>query len=123
MISYFSDSTVADGTYVTSYINRVDLVTAIQSDSTDTYFDSTSEIYKVYVYYTHEEGRQVKKIVHDGTNLSGQVLWSSNAKDGTWQKTKIIAFDEEMAQYELNRIKIGSEEDLTHSDGVITLNI
>ena len=122
-ISYFSDATVVDGTSVTSFINRDDLVAAIQGDSTDTYFDSTDEIGKVYVYYRHDEGRQQKKIVHTGPSLSGTVLWTDNARDGTWEKYRVLAFDGDGAQRDLNRSVIGTGEDATHLDGTIYLNI
>lgn len=125
-LNYFSDSTVGDGTYVNSYINISNLVTAIQNDSTDTYFDSTSEIGKVIVFYTHEDGRQLKRILHirdDSTNITGQTLWSAYARDGTWQKTKIKSYDRDGAYHELDRSAIGTGEDIIHASGNIYLNI
>lgn len=123
-LNYFSDSSKADGTYVTSYINKSELVTAIQNDSTDSYFDETAELGKIIVYYTHEDDRQQKKIVHelDGTNLTGQVVWSPYARDGTWQKTRIRSYDQDRAEHNLYRASIGTGEDVTHTSGFIYLN-
>jgi hypothetical protein len=122
-LSYFASSSVSDGVPVSSYINRQALVDLIQANYSDTYFDSTDEIGKVYVYYTHVDGRQVKKIVHDGTDLSGSVLWTSNARDGAWQKTMVKAFDKDGAERDMTRALIGTGEDATHTSGVTYLNI
>lgn len=123
-MSFFSDSTVADGTNVVSYINKTILVNAIQSDSSDNYFDSTDKLNKVYVYYTDPGNRELKSIRHeiDGTNLKGYVSWSPFAGDGTWQKIKVKAYDLENALHVLNRAAIGSGEDITHSSGIMHLN-
>lgn len=125
--SYFSASSVGDGTNVTSYVNLPVLVTAIQDSSSDTYFDSTSELGKVVIHYLHEDGRQQKKIYHfrgssDTTTLSAQISWSSFSRDGAWQKVKIRSYDREGAQHILNRSDIGTGEDATHTSGVIYLN-
>lgn len=123
-LSYFADSSKADGAYVTSYINKPVLVTAIQNDGTDTYFDSTSEFGKVVTYYVHEDGRQNKRVIHniDGTNLTGRVMWSEDARDGIWQKTQIKSYDKDGATHVLTRSSIGTGEDVTHTSGFIYLN-
>jgi len=122
-ISYFSQASVGDGTAVISTINRTDLVTAIQTHNPDTYFDSTDEIGKVYVYFRHQDLRQQKKIVHSGTGLTGTVSWTLNAHDGAWEKYRVLAFDNDGAEHDLPRSIIGTGEDATHSGGVTTLNI
>jgi len=123
-LSYFTEGTVADGEIATSKIDKADLVTAIQNKGTDSYFDTEAELSKVYVYYYHEDGRQNKKIVHetDGSDLVGTVSWTSNARDGFWEKTKIKVFDHDGAVVFLNRSDIGTSEDLSHSDGSTILN-
>ena len=122
-LNYFSDATVSDGTYVTSTLDTSALVSAIQAYSPDTYFDATSKIGEVFVYYTHEDNRQVKRIIHDATAHQGSVYWSTNARDGTWQKNRILAFDTDGAQRELPRSAIGTAEDATHTSGKIYLNV
>ena len=71
----------------------------------------------------HQDGWQKKKIEHtvDGTNLSGSVLWTPNARDGLWEKNRIVAFDSNGAQRELTRAMIGNGEDCSHSAGTMTL--
>jgi hypothetical protein len=123
--SSFSDSTVADGTYTTSFINPASLVSTIQSSSPDSYFDSTDKLGQVYVYYTHQDGRQQKRLIHnyDGAIMQAPVHWTSNARDGTWQKTSIVVYDKDGAYHELSRSVIGSTEDLDHTSGNIFLNV
>jgi len=121
-ISYFNQGSVADGTGVISYIHKADIVSAIQADSPDTYLDSTSELNKVFVYYRDSGHRQDVRIVHTGTNLSGNASWSSGARDGTWEKYHIIAFDSNGARHDLGRTAIGTAEDIVHSSGTMTLN-
>lgn len=122
-LSYFNQSSVGDGTSVTSYCDSSAIITAIQSNVADTYFDSTSELSKVDVFYTHEDGRQKKRVTHrvDGTNITGSVLWAPGARDGLWQKSRIIAYDANNAQQELTRSVIGTGEDCSHSANVMTL--
>lgn len=121
-LSYFSTSPVADNTSATSIINPTALISAIQTAHPgDIYFDTTSELGPVYVYYTHTSGRQQKKVIHDLTRQA-QVQWSNYAQDGTWEKTKIKAFDRDGASIILERSDIGASEDLTHSGGLIYLN-
>lgn len=122
-LSSFNVPSAGDNTSVTSSVNPSALVSLIQSVYPgDTYFDSTSEVGPVYVYYTHSAGRQQKRLVHDPVNHQASVQWSSYAQDGTWQKTKIKAFDKDGAFVYLDRSSIGTGEDLTHSDGTIYLN-
>jgi len=124
-MSFFSDSSVADGTYTTSFINPVSLVSKIQSSSPDNYFDSTDKLGQVYVYYTHEAGRQKKRLIHDydGAVMKASACWTSNARDGTWQKTSIFVYNKDGAYHELSRSVIGSAEDLDHTSGSIFLNV
>lgn len=120
--SFFSDSSVADGTNALSYINKETLVSMIQTDSPDIYLDTTDEISRVKIFYTHQDNRQKKIISHDGPDLIGSVSWSPIARDGTWQKTKVIVFNHEGSRHELNRAAIGSAEDIIHASGVMYLN-
>lgn len=124
-ISYFTTASIADTIIATTYINKPILIAAIQSDYTDTYFNSTNQLYKVYVYYMHQDGRQQKKLVFNldiGNNLVAQISWSTYARDGTWQKTQVKAFDPDGATHVLYRAAIGASEDLTHGSGTMTLN-
>ena len=123
-LSYFSANNVLDGTSVVSYINWTDLVTAIQNDYVDTYFDSTSKITRADVYYYQQpDGRQVKQIRHTGSFLTGNVSWSSFARDGTWAKNRIMVYNHDGATHNLTRAAIGTSEDIVHSDGTMILNI
>jgi hypothetical protein len=122
-LNYFSNGTVADGTNVTSYINQSNLISAIQSDYSDPFLVATNQIGKVYVYYQHSAGREQKKLIHTGSNLSSVVQWSPYALDGTWQKIKVKAFDNEGASHIIYRNIIGAGEDVTHSSGSIHLNV
>jgi hypothetical protein len=121
-LSFFNASSVLDGTSVVSHVNLPELVTAVQADSSDVYFDSTSKINTVNVYYGLQGGRQVKKIVHEGPDMTNSVSWSSWARDGTWQKVRVRVFDSDGAMHDIHRAVIGSSEDITHSDGTIFLN-
>ena len=87
------------------------------------YIYVSTKIGKVYVYYQHSAGREQKKLIHTGSNLSAVVQWSPYALDGTWQKVKIKAFDNEGASHIIYRNIIGSGEDITHSSGSIHLNV
>lgn len=122
--SFFSSGTVADGNAIISTVNNAFLVNLIQSYVSDPYFNSTSELYEARIYYTHIDGRQKKMIRHILSNglLSGSVFWVVGAHDGTWQKTKIKVFDTNGASVQLSRAIIGTNEDLSHSLGVMTLN-
>jgi hypothetical protein len=122
-ISYFDQATVSSDSTVISRINRSELITKIQSIETDTYFDSTAEITKVNIYYYHQDGRQKKKIVHAGPDLTGNASWTYNAHDGTWSKGRVKVFDSDGAIRYLFADTIGSSEDITHSGGQMDLNI
>lgn len=123
-LSYFDSSSVSDGVYVTSTINRTELVSAIQGASPDTYFDSTDEIGKVVVNYLHQDGRQQKQLIHDEQTHQISVRWSAFARDGTWQKHRIKAYDLDGAIFNLTRTYIDStSNDIFHSDGTMSLNI
>lgn len=121
-LNYFDRTSVSDGTAAYSTIDLSTVVSTIQGLGADTYFDSTAKIGTVYVYYTHEDGRQQKKLIHDSTAHQAFVSWSSNARDGTWQKTRLKVFDHDGAIVYLERATIGTSEDLTHSGGQTTLN-
>lgn len=123
-LSYFDRTSVNDGTSATSTINLSAMVTALQTAYPgDTYFDSTTKIGYVYVYYNHTAGRQVKKVVHDPITHTGTAQWSSYAKDGTWQKNQIKVFDKDGAYDILYRANIGTAQDITHASGKTNLNI
>jgi hypothetical protein len=121
-LNYFNVASVTTDVDATSTIDQADLVTAIQNKGVDDYFDTTNELGKVYIYYTHEDGRQQKKLRHDSVTHQAVVNWSEFARDGTWEKTQVKAFDHDGATTFLYRSDIGSAEDLTHSDGTTTLN-
>jgi len=108
-IGYFSSGSVVDNNLITSYVDASALVTAIQNHSTDLYFDTTAEIVKAAVYYTHSDNRQVKKILHEGTPLTGTTSWSSFARDGTWAKSRILVHNHEGATHDLPRSAIRAE--------------
>jgi hypothetical protein len=118
--NYFPTSSISDGTSTLTYVNGSVLISSIQNDSTDSLFGSVPRIGKVYVYY--QNGRQQKKIRYN-SSLVSSVSWSTNARDGTWQKTHIKVFDNDGAVHVLNRNSISVSEDLFHSNGAITLNV
>jgi hypothetical protein len=109
----FSATPVRNGTPVTSTINTDYLINKIQTDSSDLYFDSSSEFGRVFLYFTHTDGRQEKIISHEGASLSGNVFWTSNAKSGVWQLTKAVAIDTDGAKHVLRRPSFGGESDTT----------
>jgi hypothetical protein len=122
-LNFFDSLIAVDGVSVTSTINRTELVSTIQAATPDTYFDSTNEIGKVVVYYLHQDGRQQKQIIHDEQTHQASVQWSAFARDGTWQKYKIKAYDLDGAIFNLTRAYIDStSNDVTHSDGTMSLN-
>ena len=121
-INSFSQSTVADGSSVTSTIDRDGLVSSIQAAGTDNYFDSTAEVARVDVYYTHQDGRQKKRLIHQYPGFATGASWSSFARDGTWSKSKVRAFDWESAKIDLDGTNVPAGEDLTHGGGVMNLN-
>jgi len=124
VLNYFDQASVVDGSSATSTLNLSYISSTIQSlYPGDTYFDSTEKIGPVYVYYTHQDGRQVKKLVHPAATHQSLASWSSYARDGTWQKTKLKIFDNDGASVLLDRSSIGASEDLTHSLGIMTLNV
>lgn len=122
-INFFNQATATPNQLVTSTVNKSDLVSKIQAAGTDTYFDSTGEIGSVIVTYIHEDGRQLKKIIHSGENLAGPASWSDFARDGTWEKYVVLSIDKDGAQNTLDRAAIGTSEDLVRSDGTVSLNL
>lgn len=124
-LNYFDSTSVRDNTNATSTLNLTTIVSTVQSAYPgDTYFDSTNEIGIVKVYYTHENGRQKKRLYHSVDSRQALVSWSSFAKDGTWQKTSLKVYDKEGAMVILNRANIGTSEDLYHDStlGITYLN-
>jgi hypothetical protein len=124
VISGFLQTSVSTNTSIVSLVDKDFLVSKIQTASGgDTYFDSTSKLGSTIVYYVHQDDRQEKKIFHLFPNFSGLVSWSSFARDGTWEKFKVKAYDQDGAIYLLDRSSIGTGEDLVKSDGTVTLNL
>jgi len=121
--NYFSASSAAQGVSIISTIDGTALIEAIQSHYADTYFDATSKLSRVIVYYTQESGRQVKKIVHKGSPLTGTVSWGPYSLDGTWEKSRISVFDPDGATHELPRYYIGTAEDIVQVDGTMFFNV
>jgi len=120
-LSYFSDATVADDEPVTSIANLTEILAAIQHKGADPYFTSIQDIGRVVIYFTHQDGRQKKRFVHDPQNVS--VSWTTVARDGVWYKNRIRVFTPELAETVLEREDIGDSEDITHSSGEMHLNI
>jgi len=122
--TYFSSVSVIDGTSVRSLVDRDYLVSTIQAVGSDVYFDSTAEISRVDAYYVQQpDGRQNSRIIHRYPSFVGSVTWSPFARDGTWEKTKIVAYDFEGATAVIPRAFLdATHEDLTHSDGTMKLN-
>lgn len=114
-VSRFSSATVADGTSVKSIVNVGVLATMLQSDP---YLDTTAEISRADVLYTHQDGRQNKVITHRAPSFVGQTSWSSVTRDGTWQKTQVKVFDSNGAVAVISRDRFGSGDDITHTAGV-----
>jgi hypothetical protein len=121
-LSFFLESSVGDSTVVNSYLGLTELVRSIQAMGVDSYFDSEAKIGQVSVYYTHQDGREQKRVFfYPDHNAS--VSWSPLARDGTWQKTAIKVYDLEGAVTTISRAYIDpTVEDLTHSGGQIFLN-
>lgn len=121
-LNSFSSSTVINNASVTSTLDASAIITTIQSMGPDSYFDNTNQLGYVNVYYTHQEGRQIKRIVHDPVYHQGTVSWSPNARDGTWQKSMLKVFDLGGAENRILRAFISPSEDITHLDGTTYLN-
>jgi len=117
IINTFSAPPVRNGVPVTSTINSSVLIAKIQSDSPDSYFDSTSKLGEAYLYFQSPDGRQQKKIVHNttGAGLVGSTSWSTLADDGTWTLNKVKVFDANGATHTIGRASIGSDSDVALS--------
>lgn len=111
-ISYFSQDTAAIDQVCTASINLSALVSTIQAHSADTYFDTTSKVGRVVVFYNQYEGRQVKKLSYESPSFATNVSWSSYARDGTWEKNKVIVYNHEGATHTLPRTALGASEDI-----------
>jgi len=116
--SAFADSTVADGSPIQSTLDSNLLVSLIQQQGVDPYFDTTSEIKQAIVYYTSADGRQFQYSRFEGSPLTGAFKWDPGATDGTWVKTKVVVLDANNAKATLTNTAL---ETLTHSGGVMTL--
>jgi hypothetical protein len=112
-LNTFDVPPLRDGVPVLSTVNIDNLITRIQADSVDTYFDSSSKFGRVFLYFTYSgDGRQEKMITHTGDPLTGNVFWTTNAKDGTWELTKAVSMDTDGAMNILNRAAIGTDSDV-----------
>lgn len=121
--NYFDATAVSDGSSVISNSYPEYLVEAIQNKGSDAYFDTTSEISRAVVFYTHQDGRQNMRVVHTAPNHTARVSWPSGARDGTWQKTMVKVYDANNAMAILTRADMDSSHDLVHSGGTMLLNI
>lgn len=121
--NYYDTTSVSDGSSIISHAYPEYLVETIQNKGADTYFDTTSEISRAVVFYTHQDGRQNKRIVHTAPNYTAAVSWPSGARDGTWQKTVVKVYDTNNAVAVLSRSDMDSSHDLVHSGGAMTLNV
>lgn len=118
----FSSGTANPGETVTSTLDAGYVASLVQSEGTDTYFDTAEEVGSAMVQYTHQDGRQRKRIFYAGPNLSGQTSWPSGARDGTWEKDLVTLWDYNGAKASITRSTIGSSEDIIITDGTATLN-
>ena len=121
--NYYDTTSVSDGSSIISHAYPEYLVETIQNKGADTYFDTTSEISRAVVFYTHQDGRQNKRVVHTAPNYTAAVSWPSGARDGTWQKTVVKVYDTNNAVAVLSRSDMDSSHDLVHSGGAMTLNV
>jgi hypothetical protein len=121
--NYYDTTSASDGSSVISHAYPEYLVETIQNKGADTYFDTTSEISRAVVFYTHQDGRQNKRVVHTAPNYTASVSWPSGARDGTWQKTVVKVYDTNNAVAVLSRSDMDSSHDLIHSGGAMTLNV
>ncbi len=123
-LSYFDSTSVIDGSDATSVINLALLSSTIQLYyPEEDYFDSTAKIGTVYVYYTHQDGRQKKKLVHSSSTHQCVVNWDPSARDGTWMKTGLKVFNPDGAYVMLGRSVLVNPEDLYHASGAMQLNV
>lgn len=118
--SSFAAPTVSDDVSVVSTIDKDILVSLIQQQIADTYFDTPEEIMQVVVYYTHSDGRQFQYAVFEGNPLTGQFLWGAGARDGVWNKNKVVVYDWNNAKTTLFNISL---ESVVHASGAMTLNV
>lgn len=124
VINRFNVSSATAGQEVTSTIDKYNLISKIQAageSGMDLYFTS-SELKSVLVTYRHSDDRQRRTVIHTGSGLTGPASWSADAQDGTWEKYQVHAYDAAGAMVLLSRAQIGTGEDLTRSDGTMTLN-
>jgi len=117
--SIFTAPSVSDSTQATSTINKDVLVSLIQQQHPDTYFDTTAEIETVRVYYYDASSRQNQSTLFTGDPLTGYFTWNPGAVDGTWYKSKVVVYGADNAKVTL--INVGMET-LTHASGTMTLN-
>jgi hypothetical protein len=118
-INSFVSSSVVDGTSVLSNMD-LDVLVALIQQHPDPYFDTTSEVKQVYVYYSSDDTRQFQYALFEGNPMTGTFGWGQGAKDGTWSKSKVVVLGDNNAKNTLYNI---SGESLVHSDSTMFLNI
>jgi hypothetical protein len=113
-VNTFSSTPERNWAVVESIINTSNLISLIQADYTDPYFNNSTYFNEVDVYYTHEAGRHKKRIKHTYTEsgIKGNAFWSTYAKSGIWQVTKVRSIDFDGAEHTLERDAIGSDSDI-----------
>jgi hypothetical protein len=111
IINYFPVAPQRDGVPVLSVIDQTNLIALTNTDS---YFNDITKVFRVDVVYSHQDGRERKKILHlfDGTNLQGSVSWSPFSKPGVWSKVAVVMKDTDGALHYVSRSEIGSGQDL-----------
>jgi hypothetical protein len=116
-VNSFNSAPLRDGNAVVSTIIGATLITKIQADSTDSYFDNINKVSEVDVFYSHASGRQKKRIKHviNGADLKGNAVWSTNSQAGVWTVDKVRTIDKDGAEHVVPRSVIGTDSDLTLS--------
>jgi hypothetical protein len=105
-VNDFTPFPARDSTQVISTINPSVLMPKLSGDS---YFTGIGDVDKVYLYFTHQDGRQQKRIIHSGPTLSGPATWTPVAKAGTWMLEKTKVFDRENAEHDFGRDSSNSD--------------
>lgn len=80
--------------------------------SGDAYFDSTNQFGRVDVFYTHQDGREKKRVSMKRKSpgvLTGGVQWSDWAHDGTWSATRLVAYDRDGAKHVSDSTNLSTE--------------
>lgn len=111
-INTFATTPQRDGIAVTSTVNTEALIPLVDSDD---YFNLAAKLFRVDITYVHEDGRQTETIMHLIPALTGQAVWSTEARAGLWRKVRARLVDHDGAELYIGRGIIGSEQDLTLS--------